>query len=161
LEDQANVIPVGILIDTLYYHVNETITERLRQVGFGEIRPTHGKVFENLAEGRRVSELAQRAQVTKQSMAELVEYLERHEYVARVPDATDRRARIVRLTPRGVAAVAAAEAILEELYEEWRQLLGADRYDTLQQLLQELAAKSWRGSEQSTEPEAAEKLLRA
>lgn len=142
MESQINALPVGVLIDILYYLVNDTIAERLSRAGFSEIRPAHGKVFENLGEGRRVSELAERAQVTKQSMAELVEYLEQRQYVERVPDVTDRRARIVRLTPRGVTAVAAAEAVLEDLYEEWRQKLGAERFSTLHRLLSELVEKA-------------------
>ena len=94
--------PVGVLIDSLYYSVNCTIVERLHDAGFTEIRPAHSKVFENFGEDQRVSDLAEQAQVTKQSMAELVEYLEMYQYVERVPDPVDRRAKIVRLTPRDV-----------------------------------------------------------
>ena len=47
----------------------------------------HGNVLQFLdAEGTRVSELARRAQITKQSMAVLVAHLERHGYAERVPD---------------------------------------------------------------------------
>ena len=45
-----------------------------------------------------MSVLAERAAITKQSMAELVAHLERHGYVERVPDPTDRRAKLVRST---------------------------------------------------------------
>ena len=45
-----------------------------------------------------MSELARRAQITKQSMSELVAHLERHGYVERVPDPDDRRAKLVRAT---------------------------------------------------------------
>ena len=38
----------------------------------------------------------ERAQITKQSMAELVLHLERLGYVERVPDPSDRRAKLVR-----------------------------------------------------------------
>ena len=39
--------------------------------------------------------------ITKQSMARLVAHLERHGYVRRVPDPSDRRAKLVRATARG------------------------------------------------------------
>ena len=58
--------------------------------------------------GTRVSVLAERAQITKQSMAELVAHLERHGYVERVPDPADGRAKLVRATDRGRAVFAVA-----------------------------------------------------
>lgn len=45
--------------------------------------------------GTTVSVLAERAQITKQSMAELVRHLEVHGYVERVPDPKDGRAKLV------------------------------------------------------------------
>jgi DNA-binding MarR family transcriptional regulator len=45
--------------------------------------------------GTTVSVLAERAQITKQSMAGLVRHLEQHGYVERRPDPRDRRAKLV------------------------------------------------------------------
>lgn len=42
-----------------------------------------------------MAELAEEARMTKQSMGELVAYLERRGYVERLPDPRDGRARIV------------------------------------------------------------------
>ena len=68
--------------------------------GHPDVRPPHGSVLQYLDQaGTRVSELAARAQVTKQSMAELLLHLERHGYVERVPDPSDRRAKTLHLTP--------------------------------------------------------------
>ena len=50
-----------------------------------------------------MSELAARAQITKQSMAELVAHLEQYGYVERIPDPADGRAKLVRATIRGRA----------------------------------------------------------
>ena len=96
-------------------------------------------VFENIGEGRRVSDLAERAQVTKQSMAQLVEYLERNGYVERIPDPADRRAKIVRLTPHGRASAEAAGAILEEIYADWLRLLGPTGFAERQWMLSTIA----------------------
>ena len=53
----------------------------------------HGMVFQYLDDaGTRVGVLAERAQMTKQSMAELVAHLERHGYVERVSRPGDGRA---------------------------------------------------------------------
>ena len=129
---------IAVLIDMLYYQTNRRIAERLQSVGFVEIRAAHGKVFENLGTGCRVSELAEKAQVSKQSMAELVVYLEEHGYLVRSPDLSDRRAKIVRLTQRGEEAVRAAELILEEIHREWSTLLSRQRFLELQGILAEL-----------------------
>jgi DNA-binding MarR family transcriptional regulator len=88
-----------------------------------------------------VSELARRAQITKQSMAELVEHLERHGYVERVADPADRRAKLVRTTARGQAVYAVARDVIAEIECEWTALLGARKMRQLRELLQELNDK--------------------
>ena len=71
---------------------NARIAERFSERGHPELRPPHGNVFQFLdGSGTRVSTLAKRAAITKQSMAELVAHLERHSYVKRVADPADRR----------------------------------------------------------------------
>jgi DNA-binding MarR family transcriptional regulator len=101
---------------------------RLRAAGYGDIRAAHDKVFTNIGDGATVSELAQRAQLTKQAMTELVEHLERMGYVERVPHADDRRARLVRLTARGERCVSAATSVLLDVERRWARLVGRQRY---------------------------------
>ena len=101
---------------------------RLRAAGFDDIRPTHDKVFTNIGSGATVSELARRAQLTKQAMTELVEHLERLGYVERAPHLNDRRARVVLLTARGRRCTEAARRILLDTERAWGRLLGRGRY---------------------------------
>ena len=65
--------------------------------------------------GTRVSVLAARAQMTKQSMAQLVAHLEAHGYVERVPDPADGRAKLVRATARGREVFALVREFIAEL----------------------------------------------
>src|SRR5260370_19971305 len=66
---------------------------------FPDYRPNYEAVFRWLGpEGDHISDLADRAGVTKQSMGETIAWLERHGYVERVPDLRDGRAAIVRRT---------------------------------------------------------------
>ena len=105
------------------------------------MRPPHGNVFQFLDDdGTRVSVLAERAQVTKQSMAELVAHLERHGYVERTPDPGDRRAKLVRATPRGTELYALAREFVAETETEWERRLGKAKLRQLRQLLEELNA---------------------
>jgi DNA-binding MarR family transcriptional regulator len=118
---------------------SERLHERFAQRGHPEVRTPHGNVFGFLDdEGTRVSVLAQRAQVTKQSMAELVAHLERHGYVERVPDPADGRAKLVRPTPRGKQLYAIAREFVAELEQRWTEQLGARKMRQLRQLLVEL-----------------------
>jgi DNA-binding MarR family transcriptional regulator len=105
------------------------------------IRPAHGNVMQFLDDdGTTVSGLAQRAQITKQSMAELVEHLERLGYVERVPDPSDRRAKLVRATPRGRQLYAIAREVVVEIEAEWTRRLGKAKMRQLRELLEELNA---------------------
>jgi DNA-binding MarR family transcriptional regulator len=85
-----------------------------------------------------VSVLAERAQMTKQSMAELVGHLEAHGYVERVPDPTDRRAKLVRSTARGRESFPIALAAIAEMEVRWTERLGEARMRELRALLAEL-----------------------
>lgn len=113
--------------------------ERLAERGHPDVRPPHDNVLQFLdASGTRVSVLAQRAQMTKQSMGELVAHLERHGYVERVPDPGDRRARLVRATARGEEIYAIVRETVAELEREWTARLGRAKMKRLRELLVEL-----------------------
>ena len=52
-------------------------------------------------EGLRPSQLADRVGITKQSVNDLLGHLEQHGYLSRVPDPSDGRGRVIRLTSKG------------------------------------------------------------
>jgi DNA-binding MarR family transcriptional regulator len=133
---------LGLLLREPFRLGSEELHRRIAARGHPDIRAPHGDVFAYLdAGGTRVSELARRAQITKQSMAELVEHLERHGYVERVADPADRRAKLVRATARGRAVYAVARDVIAEIECEWTALLGARKMRRLRELLQELNDK--------------------
>ncbi len=112
------------VVDALAVRVNAVVSERLTERGFPGIRAAHGKVFEHVRGGASVSDLATRSGVAKQSMAELVSGLEKAGYVARERSPDDARVWMVRLTPRGAAAMAVASMIGEEIRAEWARAVG-------------------------------------
>jgi DNA-binding MarR family transcriptional regulator len=79
--------------------------------------------------------LAERAQVAKQTATALVDHLERSGYVERVPDPADGRARLVRLTRRGMQVIPVARAEERVIEQEWTQHLGARRMRQLREAL--------------------------
>jgi DNA-binding MarR family transcriptional regulator len=119
----------------------ERLHARLAASGHPEVRPPHGRVFQYLDDtGTRVSVLAERANVTKQAMAQLVGHLEQHGYVERVPDPRDRRAKLVRTTPHGREVFKIAREVVTELEAEWTAILGAAGMRELRERLETLNA---------------------
>jgi DNA-binding MarR family transcriptional regulator len=130
---------IGVLLREPFLAVTEDLHRRLTERGHAEVRPPHGMVFQFLDdEGTRVSVLAERAQITKQSMAELVAHLEEHGYVERIRDPSDGRAKLVRSTARGQEVTAIARQGLAEIESEWASRVGAEKMRRLRALLEEL-----------------------
>ena len=124
-ERPANTV---VLLREAFVALNDLVIDRLAECGHGVVRPAHGAVFQYLDDtGTTVSLLAERAQMTKQAMAELVRHLETHGYVVRVPDPADRRAKLVLPTDRGRDVFAAAQGMVPEVEDRIRSLLGDDR----------------------------------
>lgn len=100
----------------------------LLRAGLGtDLRPAHYAVFRYLAPGgSRVTALAEAAGMTQQSMGELVTHLEKCGYVARTPDPTDGRARLVVTTAPGRAAVALAGQHIQRIEQAIAAELGAE-----------------------------------
>ncbi len=82
--------------------------------------------FIDIEHGSRLTELAERAGLTKQAVGEAATELERLGYAERVPDPTDRRAKIIKLTPSGVEACLTGRRIFAEIEREWAEELGED-----------------------------------
>jgi len=141
MPDDQPQLNLGILLREPYRIASERLHERFAESGHPEVRAPHGNVFAFLDDGgTRVSELARRAQITKQSMGELVAQLERNGYVERVPDPDDRRAKLVRSTARGSELYAVARRFVAEVEAEWTERLGQRKMGTLRELLVELNA---------------------
>jgi len=114
--------------------------EGLRAAGYGDIRPAHYAVFRYLKdEGSRVTDLAEAAGMTKQSMGELVAYLEERGYVRRHPDPRDGRARIVTPTEAGRLGIEAAATLLAAIEADLEGRMGEGKLERLASLLGELA----------------------
>ncbi len=128
LGGQERPANLAVLMREAFVALNDRVLTGLAEHGHGEVRPAHGAVFQYIDDtGTTVSLLAERAQMTKQAMAELVKHLETHGYVRRVPDPTDRRAKLVVPTERGHDVIAVAQGLVPAIEEEVGKILGADR----------------------------------
>ena len=130
-------VNTAVLLREAFRLLNGLVLVRLAERGHGLVRAAHGAVFQYLDDtGTTVSTLADRAQMTKQAMAELVHHLERHGYVVRVPDPTDRRAKLVQPTARGRDVTAVAQATVPEIEQLITDALGPERAHALRQDLE-------------------------
>lgn len=113
----------------------------LAAADFGDVRPAHFTAFQHIPpEGIRLTALADAALMTKQSMGYLVDDLEALGYVERVPDPTDRRAKVVRLTARGRAVEETVRKVIRQIEADWAARLGQEEYQHLTRLLRALIA---------------------
>lgn len=130
---------LGALLRLPYERLVRRQYAELSGRGFPDIRPAHSAVFRHiLPQGSRVTELAERAQMTKQSMAYLVAHLQEHGYVDFAPDPSDGRAKLVCLTERGVAVQQTLIAIGRRIEAELAEALGAKELAKLRALLERL-----------------------
>ncbi len=128
------------LLRVPYQAALDSVFARLH-VEFPDLHAAHLIIFQVIDHppaGSRLTELAERAQTSKQAMGQLVDVLERGGYVERVPDPLDRRAKQIRLTDRGWAVHERGGAVVAELQADWAAALGPDRLAQLLVLLDEL-----------------------
>ena len=130
------------LLSTAMDDFSAELFERVEAAGYGDLRPGHGCVFGNIdPDGSRLTDLAERARMTKQSVGEVASDLEARGYVERVPDPNDGRAKIIRLTQRGREAQATGRALIDDLERDWGERFGADRVAALREALEVITAE--------------------
>jgi DNA-binding MarR family transcriptional regulator len=134
-------LPLHGLLGFAYDAFIEEFREELERSEFNDIRLVHGSVFRYMEDGGlRLTEIAERGNMTKQSAGEVVDDLVVLGYAERVPDPDDRRAKLIRLTERGEAAQAAGFRLLAEIEKRWGERYGAERIADLRATLEEIAA---------------------
>jgi DNA-binding MarR family transcriptional regulator len=134
---------LGALLRLPYETLVARTYAELAASGFDDIRPAHSSVFRHiLPDGSRLTELAERAQLTKQSMAYLVDALQQQGYVDFVPDPRDGRAKLLHLTPRGLAFQEAAIVVSQRIETGLSRQLGAKNLAQLRTLLEQLPSTS-------------------
>lgn len=128
---------VGRLLNDAARAFEARVLAHLARAGHDGLGATHINVTRNLdTGGTRLTELARRAAMTKQSMGELVRQMEALGYLRRDADPQDGRAQIVRFTPRGLAWLKAFRRALRRAEAGMAAQLGAANMQALRQALQ-------------------------
>jgi DNA-binding MarR family transcriptional regulator len=110
--------------------------EAAARAGYDDVNPAHVSLFRYPGlDGHRLTDIAHRMQITKQSVHELIGHLEQLGYLVREPDPTNRRARLVRLTPKGQGLQEVIRRQAQDAERHIAEILGDRRFKQLKQAL--------------------------
>jgi DNA-binding MarR family transcriptional regulator len=128
---------VGSLTRLVHQWVLAHIYSCVVAAGYHDLGRAHVGMFRYPAtDGLRPSELAERLQVTRQSVNDLLGDMERLGYLVRVPDPTDGRARVIRLTERGLQLDQVIYSAARSAEVAIAKLLGPARFAQLRDALE-------------------------
>jgi DNA-binding MarR family transcriptional regulator len=116
--------------------LNERAIERIRLRTDQPVRVTHTTVLPHIdLEGTRLTELARRLGVTKQAAGQLVDELGEMGLLERVADPQDARAKLVRYSKKGQAAMLEGLQVLGEIEAEMRDVVGEAKMRAMHEAL--------------------------
>ena len=131
-------LSLGLLLFIPYRALETAVLEELRAHGH-HLTVSQARVFQRIApDGSRPGELAEAAQLSKQTLGSILDQLEGAGYVARVKDPSDGRARLVTITERGRELVRLSVPVVRRTERAWARHLGPVRSRQLREALTEL-----------------------
>jgi DNA-binding MarR family transcriptional regulator len=120
----------------------EQVYDGIRAAGYGDLSSAHIALFRYpTLDGLRPIEIAERMQITKQSVHDLLTHMEDRGYLVREPDPSDGRARVVRLTESGRRLELDVRAQARRAEAKVATMLGEPRFTQLRDALRELFAQ--------------------
>ena len=118
--------------------IDELHAELARR-GHPDLRPAHGFAMQAIGlAGATATETGRRLGISKQAAGKTIDRLEELGYASRAEDLSDRRRKLVRLTPRGIAALESSAMIFNDIRAKWAGELGAGRLASLESSLREM-----------------------
>lgn len=135
--------PQDVPLIALVYRLNRALQEDMvrwaHSRGHTDTTAAHNSVFATLdLHGRRASEMAAQSGITRQSMGELLRGMSDLGLVEMRPDPTDRRAKLVVWTERGLAQAREGYAHIRDLEKTFSQEFGEQEYAQVKQTLARL-----------------------
>ena len=129
---------LATLMFIAYRSMDDQVIRAMREAGY-QVTVAQARIAQRIAPGgSRLTELAEQAQVTKQTASLLVAALEEEGLVERVPDPADGRARLIRFTPKGRTAADRAREVVMGVEQHWNKHLGPELATALHEALTKL-----------------------
>ncbi|PWJ54942.1 DNA-binding transcriptional regulator, MarR family [Quadrisphaera granulorum] len=130
---------IGLLCFIVQRTMEDRVLADLAAAGFDDLTMAQSRVMARIGpQGTRVTDLAEQARVTKQTVVTTIHQLAGAGYVRRIPDPSDARARLVVFDQRGLAALEIARKTEAAVHEEWTRHLGRRETERLHELLTKL-----------------------
>jgi DNA-binding MarR family transcriptional regulator len=127
---------LGVLTARLQRAVQGELFERLADQGHSDLHPRHSTVLAYLDEdGVRATELARLSGREKQVVGRLVDELGDIGYVERRPDPSDRRAKLIVPTERGLEQLQLRDEIVAEIERRHAEAAGPRVYAEFRNVL--------------------------
>ena len=127
------------LFSLAFSSLNQELHQRLNELGFGDIRPMHGFLFQGLIpDGATAKTLVDLLGISRQAVSQMLDYLEDHGYVIRKPHPSDGRGKLVVLTERGWALIKAKEGIYTKIEHRWGEIIGPDHLNMIRSDLKQI-----------------------
>jgi DNA-binding MarR family transcriptional regulator len=142
-ERQQRNPDLGVLAAQLQHSIHAELFERLSEQGHRDLRPRHAAVLAYLDEdGIRATELARLTGRHKQVVGRLVDELEDLGYVERRPDPSDRRAKLVVPTKRGLEQMRVGDQIVAEIEHRHAEAAGPKGYAEFRNALRAVVSRA-------------------
>jgi DNA-binding MarR family transcriptional regulator len=140
-ESQGYGFELPLLLFGGFRSIIEELHAELARRGHPDLRPAHGFALQAIGlDGATATETGKRLGISKQAAGKTIERLEELGYVYRDSDGSDRRRKLVRITPHGLDALGASALIFEDIRSRWDAELGAGRLAALEADLRAMAS---------------------
>jgi DNA-binding MarR family transcriptional regulator len=126
---------LGLLLFIPYRFMESAVLAALKAHGH-ELPLNQARVFQRInPEGSRLADLAEAAQLSKQTVGSIVDQLESAGYVRREQDPLDGRGRRVKITPKGQGLIELSLPVVRDIEAGWQAHLGTTRTRQLRNAL--------------------------
>lgn len=138
MTDEPRDLNFGLLLFIPYRAMESAVMAALKSAGH-DLSLSQARVFQRInPDGSRPVDLADAAQLSKQTLGSIVDQLEQSGYVHRIRDPQDARARLVTITPKGQELIEVSIPVVRDIEAAWEAHLGKVRTLQLRKTLAEL-----------------------
>jgi len=88
--------------------------------------------------GVRASNVAKQSGISKQAVGKSIDDLKGKGYISSIDDPSDRRASLIKLSPKGLKMMDLALQATQEVEQEWEELIGKKKFSLLKHSCSEL-----------------------
>jgi len=122
--------------------INTAIVTGLQQRGFTQLKSTHTVLLSNLdLEGSSLTNIAQRAGMTKQAMGRLSDELIKLNYIKRTRSKSDKREVKITFTRSGLKLMHQSFEIMDDIEKRCAKVLGENDFNKLLTSLQRIESE--------------------